>query len=437
MIAGGSIAALASAPGTSPRAVLRASGSLDDLDALFTQPIPRTRGAHRLSLRLNEHAQLPALVAVSIGPRSYTGEDSLDILIPGGPAIVERVVRTLTNAPGVRHAEAGEFTARAYMNGRLDLEQAKGVAMTIAASNADELRAAQRLMSSAQGSRSAAWNASLSRLLALVEAGIDFADQEDVVAIEPTVLAGELRTLRDEILSAVTSSSGNEQRTGLPRVVLAGAPSAGKSTLFNALVGRERSVVDEAPGTTRDAIAEELALPGGGRIELVDLAGLDGAHPGSLDAEVQRRAREEIERADAMVHCDPAGVFDADLKSDLPTLRVRTKADQPVPSAGHADLEVCALDGWHLDELRARIASIVGLTGAAAGGAIAARLDASLRAAAAHLESARSLASSGRVQWELIAGEMRRALDQLGVITGRVDPDEVLGLIFKTFCIGK
>lgn len=437
MTPGGSIAALASAPGSSPRALIRASGSLDDLDAIFVQPIPRSRGAHRLTLQLGEGVELPALVAVSIGPRSYTGEDSLDVVIPGGPAIVERVMRVLSNAEGVRHAEAGEFTARAYMNGRLDLEQAKGVAMTIAASNADELRAAQRLMSSTQGSRSSRWNESLSRLLALVEAGIDFADQEDVVAIEPAVLATELHTLRAEIESGFSSSAGNVQRTDLPRVVLAGAPSAGKSTLFNALVGRERSVVDEAPGTTRDAIAEVLALPGGGRIELVDLAGLDDATTGSLDAEVQRRARDEIERADAIVYCDPSGSFDADLSGTLPTLRVRTKADQPVASAARADLDVCALDGWHLDELRALLAKLVGLTGAAAGGAIAARLDASLRRAAAHIEAAESLASASRVQWELIAGEMRLALDQLGVITGRVDPDEVLGLIFKTFCIGK
>ncbi|MCB9837037.1 MAG: 50S ribosome-binding GTPase [Phycisphaera sp.] len=437
MIPGGSIAALASAPGASPRALIRVSGSLDDLDAIFAQPIPRSRGAHRLVIHLGDGAELPALVAVSVAPSSYTGEDSLDIVIPGGPAIVERVLRVLTNAEGVRHAEAGEFTARAYMNGRLDLEQAKGVAMTIAASNADELRAAQRLMSSTQGSRSSRWNERLSRLLALVEAGIDFADQEDVVAIEPSVLATELHDLRAEIEPGFSSSAGSEQRTDLPRVVLAGAPSAGKSTLFNALVGRERSVVDEAWGTTRDAIVEELTLPGGGRIELVDLAGLDDAVANALNAEVQRRAREEIERADAIVYCDPNSTFDARLTGSLPTLRVRTKADQPTTSAGAADLEVCALDGWHLDELRARLAKLVGLTGAAAGGAIAARLDASLRRAGAHIESAELLASSGSVQWELIAGEMRLALDQLGVITGRIDPDEVLGLIFKTFCIGK
>ena len=431
------IAAVASAPGTSPRALVRVSGSLDDLDALFDEPLPRTRGGHRLKLRLGEGVELPALVAVSIAPKSYTGEDTLDIVIPGGPAIVERVLRTLTSTEGVRHAQAGEFTARAYMNSRLDLEQAKGVAMTIAASNADELRAAQRLMSLSQGSRSSQWNQRLSRLLALVEAGIDFADQEDVVAIEPSALATELHELRAEIDSGVTSASGSQRTTDLPRVVLAGAPSAGKSTLFNALIGRERSVVDEAPGTTRDALAEELALPGGGRIELVDLAGLDDAGTDSLNADVQRRARQEIERADAIVHCDPNGAFDAKLTSKLPTLRVRTKADQPTTSAGSADLEVCALDGWHLDELRARIAKLVGLTGASAGGAIAARLDASLRKSSAHLASAESLASAGSVPWELVAGEMRLALDQLGVIVGRVDPDEVLGLIFRTFCIGK
>ena len=437
MIAGGSIAAVASAPGTAPRAVLRASGSLDDLDAIFTQPIPRSRGSYTLAMRLGEDIELPVLVAVTVGPLSYTGQDSLDIVLPSGPALLDRVMRTMTGIECVRHAEAGEFTARAYANGRLDLEQAKGVAMTIAAASVEELRAAQRLMSSAPGSRASDWNAALSRLLALVEAGIDFADQEDVVAIEPTKLIAQLRAMRAEIEAGITSQTGSEDRTDLPRVVLAGEPSAGKSTLFNALVGRERSVVHEAPGTTRDAIAEEVSLPGGGRILLFDLAGLDDAGQGALDAQVQRRAHEEIQRADGIVHCDPSGAFDAKFAASVPTLRVRTKADQPIASATREDIEVCALDGWQLDELRARLAKLVGMTGISAGGANAARLDASLRRAAAHIECAETLAATMPVQWELIAGEMRSALDQLGIMTGRIDPDEVLGLIFKTFCIGK
>lgn len=437
MTPGGTIAARATATGASPRAIVRLSGSLDDLNAIFTQPLPRVRGAIVAHLMLGDGVMLPVLAAVAVAPASYTGEDCVDLIIPGGPAIIERVLRALTRAPGVRHAEAGEFTARAYASGRIDLEQAKAVAATIAAESEQELAAARGMADSARAGRTRGWNEALSQLLALVEAGIDFADQEDVVAIARERLAGELAALASDISSHLASAMGAERRTGVPRVVLVGAPSAGKSTLFNAMLGRRRSVVHESPGTTRDAIAEELPLPGGGRIELVDLAGLDDAAGDGLSAEIQRRARGEIDRADAIVLCDPSGHFRDAPNIQIPTLRVRTKADLPAAAGVEGDVSVCALDGWRLDELRARIASLVGVTGVAAGGAIAARVDAALRHACAHLNAAITLTRADVPRWELIAGEMRLALDQLGVVGGRIDPDDVLGLIFRTFCIGK
>ncbi len=429
------IAAVASAPGQSPRAIVRVSGSAGDFAALFVEPVPTKRGAYPLTLKLGE-ARLRVLVMVTVAPASYSGEDSLDIVIPGGPAIVARVQRELLSHAGLRQAEPGEFTARAYTNGRLGIEQAKAVAAIIAAENEAELAEVNRVMDAHLGDQASAWSSQVARLLALVEAGIDFADQEDVVAIEPAALVGELDGLLSAVGGHISGKSARESVTSSPRVVLAGRPSSGKSTLFNALLGFRRSVVDAEPGTTRDAIAEPLSLPGGGTIELVDLAGLDEYEAGGLDEQIQERANKEIQRADAVLWCDPSGEF-ADPLAVTNAIRVRTKADVPITHETSADVEVCALDGWHLDDLRLAVVRACGLAGPSAGGAIAARFDSALRDVEQAMSNARSLASAGRVQWELVAGELRAALDGLGVLAGRIEPDEVLGLIFQTFCIGK
>ncbi|RNC82442.1 MAG: GTP-binding protein [Phycisphaera sp.] len=432
----GSIASSASAPGSAPRAVIRLSGDLADFQPLFEEEIQPSRGARFVTLKLGE-IRLRAMVVVTVAPSSYTGEDSVDLFIPGGAAVVSRVVREIVELPGVRQAGAGEFTARAYTNGKLTIDQAKTVAATIAAENEAELAEVNRLMNQRLGEKAMSWASEVSECLALVEAGIDFADQEDVVAIAPKALSDRLGLVLGELGEHVSGDEPRESRTGVPRVVLAGEPSAGKSTLFNALVGKQRSVVDEAPGTTRDAIAEIVELPGGSRIELVDLAGLEEVADNQLSSAIFQRTAAEIEAADAVLHCDPNGVFEGELPGAQSALRVRTKADIPIAHDSRADVDVCALDGWHLDDLRSAIARAAGLAGPSAGGVIAARFDSAIRDAMVHIQSARRLAEAPEAQWELIAGELRLALDELGVISGRIDPDEVLGLIFQTFCIGK
>ena len=272
----------------------------------------------------------------------------------------------------------------------------------------------------------------LALLLALVEAGIDFTDQEDVVPIHPADLVQKVGALRDAI--AADAGDPVEARTDTPVVALVGPPSAGKSTLFNALLGRERAVTHDAPGTTRDAIAEPLTIDGAGTATLVDLPGLDRDAIDELDRAAQASALEHAARADLLIHCDPAGTFAADARlADRPTLRVRTKAD--LLHAPSTDLEVCALDGYHLDALARAIADRAFAHAAAVprhARALAAAADALAEAIDTIDPEAPALAEP-----ELTAGGMRTALDQLGQITGDITPDDVIGRVFSAFCVGK
>lgn len=447
MRTGDTIVAVASPPGASPRAIIRCSGpgvgaALRSLGVRWTAD----RGAGAARLRLGER-ELPALLLTMPGPASYTGEDCAEIILPGSPLIVERVLEALLDCGGVRHASPGEFSARAYLAGRLTVEQAEGVAMAVGARNAAELGAARRLLSGEAGERWRVLADDIAGALALVEAGVDFTDQEDVVAIAPADLAGRL----DGAITRVDTmlAGAGRVRTGDPVVVLAGAPSAGKSTLFNALLGRRRSVVHEAPGTTRDAVREALRLGDGPlatTVTLVDLAGLDEAlhSAGGADGAAQRAAGEAVREADVVVWCDPTGRFVGDLKAPpgARVLRVRTKADLP----GGADagaIGVCALDRWNLDALRRAIRD--GAEGGAREGedlSLLPRHAQALRRARESLVEARALVAPavgsrhlGEV--ELVAGAMRAALDAIGEISGRIDPDDVIGRVFASFCVGK
>jgi tRNA modification GTPase len=459
------IVAPASGHGPSPRAVVRLSGpGLGSILEQVLDPPPRGRGAFRSSLALPPAGpggptplRLPLLVLHYPPPRSYTGEHAAELLLPGNPHLIERLIARLTACPGVRPATPGEFSARAYLNGRLPIDRAEGVAAIIAAWTADDLAAARDLLAGHTGRRYSTWAEEVATLLALVESGIDFTDQEDVVPIAPAALAGRARALLASIESALGTRAGSEQPDARPTVVLAGRPNAGKSTLFNALLRRRRAVASPVAGTTRDRLAEPLDLsadvPGGPVVTLVDLAGLDAGAHGPIDAAAHAAAVDAIRRADAVVHCDPAGRFSEPLPDPVPprsrpVIRVRTMADLPVPaspSAGAAaqdSMPVCALDGWNLGPLRRAIADAAW---SRTGGGVASLLPRHRRAlvqAASRLADAISLtepdASAGRLRSpELVAGALREALDALGELVGRIAPDDVIGRIFATFCVGK
>jgi tRNA modification GTPase len=455
---GDTIAALSSAPGRSSRAVVRLSGpaTREVLAAVLdAPPAPFERSCGRSRLRLGS-GSLPILLATYRAPSSYTGEDSAELLVPGNPHLLERILAMLTAFQGVRHATPGEFTARAFLNDRLTLDQAEGVAATIAAETSDQLGAARDLLAGRTGDAYRAWGDELATLLALVEAGIDFTDQEDVVPIAPEALRTRLDLLATSMAAFLGARTGRETTPALPRVVLAGPPNAGKSTLFNALLGRRRAVVSPVAGTTRDVLAEEVdlagALPGAGTVVLVDLAGLDdgGGVRGAIDADAQTRARDAVAHADVVIDCDPSGRFTGstgivNAKAGQTRIRVRTKADLPSPGAitqpgEGAPLAICALDGYNLPALRRAIADAA--TGARSG-SLASLLPRHRRAldeTVARLAEARAAIPAGSRSLSdpaLVASALRGALDALGELTGRMSPDDVIGRIFATFCIGK
>ncbi|MGE3108036.1 MAG: tRNA modification GTPase [Phycisphaerales bacterium] len=501
MITGDTIVALATGWAPSPRALVRLSGphvpnllqacfdpSLATADRPTFQParlrlssagpLARSVGDPRISAARLPQPLLPVLLAHFPAARSYTGEHALELLIPGKPALIERVIAAFTRIPDVRHASPGEFSARAFLNARLTLAQAEGVAATIAARTDDELQAARRVYQGDVGRAHSHRVDELATLLALVEAGIDFTDQEDVVPISPRDLDARLHRLASDLRAEVGAAHGAEHPPHEPAVVLVGEPNAGKSTLFNALLGRARSVVSPFAGTTRDVIAEPLDLSDlvpGLVVRLIDIAGLDfpvayrplsaGAgdhsprpHAQSIDAGAQHAARIAIAGAAVLLHCDPAGSFRLPLPApdSAVVIRVRTKGDLPalppvsastapaidLAPGADAPLCVCALDGRNLAPLRRAIADGAWRDADSSAATMLPRhrramLDALDAVDAAHRSlsaqpHARSIASP-----ELIAGSLRVALDALTQLTGRVSPDDVVGRIFATFCIGK
>ncbi len=452
------ITALASGAGWSPRAVIRLSGdrTADALAALAI-PWPARPGVHRVRLTLPP-GDLPALVINFEQGASYTGEQAAELQVVGSPIVAGVVLDGLLACEGVRLAEPGEFTARALLAGRLTPEQAEGVGALIGARTERELDSAQRLLSGETGDAYRTLADELAAALALLEAGIDFTDQEDVTSITTQDLTARLHIVRAQLDATLAEPSAAESPDVRPIVALVGPPNAGKSTLFNALLGRERAITSDTPGTTRDALRETLDLtdPSGLHplhVTLCDAAGLSEMPHDDDDDEPARGARasslDVAHSADALVYCDPAGAFDAlerwgvETRPSARTLRVRTKADLAGAKADASEaLGVCALDGWGLPALRRAIADAAS-GGAASGGeaVLLTRHRQALTSARASIDDALAILAEGEdpapPHPELIAGAMRAALDDLAQLAGDISPDDIIGRIFTTFCIGK
>ena len=446
------IAAIATAPGSGGVGIVRLSGPRAlAIGRLVTGRRLRPRHAHHAAfLGADGQALDDGIALYFAAPASYTGEDVVELQGHGGRAVLQSVLERCLEL-GARLARPGEFSERAFLEGRLDLAQAEAVADLIAAGDARAARAARRALDGEFSTRVEAIAQGLLEVRVHVEAAIDFAD-------EPldTLGGGRLRTRLEELdrgLEALLAAAerGRRLRDGLHAVIV-GPPNAGKSSLLNALAGRERAIVTEVAGTTRDLLQEQVHVEGV-ELTLVDTAGLrEGGD--AIEREGMRRARGELARADlALVVLDardPAGSLAAVADSIVgvpETLVVHNKADllHAHPPAAGADADgpilVSARTGEGLDMLRAALARAVtgadGTASGAAGGEFTARARhvQALREADSELAQARQWLASE--QLELAAEALRLAHDALGSITGRVDADTLLGHIFSTFCVGK
>ena len=367
-------------------------------------------------------------------PHSYTGEPVLELQGHGGPVVMQALLGACLDA-GARLAEPGEFTRRAFLEGRLDLAQAEAVADLIDATTREAARSALRSLEGEFSAAIAELVAQLIELRALVEAMLDFPEEEvDALhARDAAVRLAHTRAALDDVLAK--SRQGSLLRSGV-HIVLAGRPNVGKSSLLNRLAGDERAIVAPVPGTTRDALREPVQI-GGVPLVLVDTAGLrrDADAIEQLGIE---RTRRELERADVVLAVHEAG-SDAPLPEALPAgarrIDVYNKLDLvPDFAAPAGGIAVSAKTGAGLDRLRAAILEAAGWS--ATGESVFLARERHLRA----LESARehlSTAAQELQRWELFAEELRLAQAALAAITGEYRADDLLGEIFSRFCIGK
>ena len=443
------IFAPATAAGRAALAVVRISGP-DAARALraLAGRLPRARRASFRRLCGAEGERLDeALVLWFPAPRSYTGEDVAELQLHGGPAVVGQVTVAL-GALGLRLAEPGEFTRRAFEAGRLDLDQAEAVADLIDAETEAQARQALDQLAGALGARYAAWRGALAEALAYLEAAVDFPD-EDVPADVAARAAPALDRLTLELAAALGDARRGERVREGYRIALVGAPNAGKSQLLNALIAREAAIVTPTPGTTRDVIEVPLVLAGYKAL-VADMAGLRSASE-AIEAEGVRRARAWAGDADLRLWVADGAASDGawrealgavaagDLvvlnKSDLPAGCDAARVAAAANDAGLACVSLSALTGEGVATLKAKLAEriVADLAGSDFPAVTRARHGRLLAEALDHLRRAQA----GLDTPELAAEDLRLAARALERITGRIGADDILGVIFATFCIGK
>ena len=456
------IFALSSGPPPAAIAVVRVSGPA--AGGALSKLIGRLPEARRAALvRVRDRSGEPIDQALALwfpAPASETGEDVAELQLHGGRAVIAAVLRELATFDGCRLAEPGEFTRRAFENGHLDLTQVEAIADLVDADTEAQRRQAVLQLGGLLGNRAETWRQRLIEAVALVEAGIDFPDEGDVPASLLPEVTRRVEALASEIKEALASAGRGERLRDGMWVVISGPPNAGKSTLLNRLARREAAIVSPIAGTTRDLVEVHLDLQGY-PVNLIDTAGIREASDDPIELEGMRRARNAAARADLVlwlvdaagaaalknVSSAPRGVgdrnplrwivlnkmdcLDGQARHQLEAaVRGTTGRDQPVHF-------VSAATGHGMDQL---IGSMVAMVEGAF------RLEPALvtrerqRLRLEEALGALDAALAKMAGWEgeeLIAEELRAALTSLGKLTGRVDVEEVLDVIFRDFCIGK
>ena len=444
------IVAIATAPGQGGIGVIRISGKhLSALaEKLFSTPL-KPRHAHYLDFNDSHGTPIDkGIVLYFPAPNSYTGEDVLELQGHGGPAVMRRLLDHCLDAgasQGLRHAEPGEFTHRAFLNERLDLAQAEAVADLIEASSEAAARSAMASLSGAFSQHVHQLDERIVHLRTLVEATLDF-PEEEIEFLEKYQARERLQAIQNELDDLLKQAAqGMILREGL-HVVLAGQPNVGKSSLLNALAGDEVAIVTPVAGTTRDKVVQQIHIQGV-PIHIIDTAGLR-----ETDDTVERigiaRSWAEIEKANVIIHLQDVRSNDDALDTAItqrlpartPVLKVFNKLDlaQVQPPSSDTRLYISAKTGEGLDALRQRLLDIAGWNPTAESPWLAReRHVKALETAALHLALAGEHAQHNDSVLDLFAEELRLAHEALCSITGQFTSDDLLGEIFSSFCIGK
>lgn len=424
------IFALATARGKAGVAVIRVSGpqALAAAAALGAKNLVPRRAALR-NLVIDGELIDDALVLYFEPGSSFTGEETVEFQTHGSEAVVARLLSWFRTFPGLRMAAGGEFTRRALEHGNLDLSQVEALADLIDAETEAQRRQAQRVLSGAIGQRAGLWRKDLIRAAALIEATIDFADEEIPEDVIPEV--NEIvRRLRDAFRQELNDSRSAERIRAGFEIAIIGAPNVGKSSLLNALVGRDAAITSSIAGTTRDVIEVRMDI-GGLPVTLLDTAGLR-----ETDDEIERigveRARARADLADLRLFLLSPDQQCSDVPMGLDDLVVWTKSDLS-PRAGAISSRTGEGLDWLVSEIRTRLEAKVSGSGLL----IRERHRAALSVALEAMESACESLYTGEAQLELVAAELRAASHALDLMVGKIGVETLLDEIFSSFCIGK
>lgn len=425
------IFALATARGKAGIAVVRMSGPMaHEVVLQLTGSLPPSRQASLRVLRWNGAVLDEAVVILFGAGASFTGEDSAELQLHGSTAVVSAVLRVLSTIDGMRLAEAGEFTRRALENGRLDLTQVEGLADLIDAETESQRKQAMRVLSGALSEKINLWRKDLVRGAALIEATIDFADEDVPVDVTP-----EVRAILTKLLLALSrelegAKAAERVRDGF-EVAIVGKPNVGKSTLLNALAGREAAITSEFAGTTRDVIEVRMDI-GGLAVTLLDTAGLRQAVD-KIEQIGIRRALERSGLADLRIFLVESSTDVLPLSPEHHDIVIFNKADERTGS----DLAVSGKTGQGIDSLIELVMQRLSEKAASAGLLIRERQRIALVEAVTALESANRAMERAMLLPELVAADLRLAMRALEVLLGRIDVENLLDEIFLSFCIGK